>query len=194
MDQSRRKLLKLLAATPIYLTFGFAGVALMRFAKPSMAPLGVFDAADEPEQTENALFTKDLFPEPWICLEFMYNLKIKVFSPQKEEIRSIPGFILRLGDDQIVAYSRECPRGKGCYLNFVKKSVENCGCATETKECCCSIKVKNPVLVCCCHMDTYDLANDAECIRGPSPARPKRIEVIVHGDQITLGRLESSIV
>lgn len=189
MDQSRRKLLKILAGAPMLLTVGFAGEALMRFAKPSMAQNGLFDPADEPEQIIKAKFTKDMFPEPWTCLPFMYNLKYKVFSPQQEEIRRTPAFIVRLPDDQFVAFNRECPRGRGCYLNYVTESIENCGCGTAGKQCCCAMKTDHPVFVCCCHMDVYDTVT-GECLRGPSPQRPKRIDVIVQGDHITLGRME----
>ncbi|MDX2106133.1 MAG: Rieske 2Fe-2S domain-containing protein [Candidatus Melainabacteria bacterium] len=194
MDPSRRNLLKLLAGAPLLLTAGFAGEALMRFAKPSMKAGGIFDPADEPELAIPPLFSKEYFPEPWTCLPFMYTIKYKIFNPENEEIRSIPAFIVRLNDDRIHAYSRECPRGRGCILNFVKESIRNCGCGTNFKKCCCNIELNNPALVCCCHMDVYDLANDGACVRGPSPRRPKKIEVFIDGEQITVGRMENLIV
>lgn len=183
-----------MAGAPLILTFGFSCDAVIRFLKPTMKPLGVFDPADEPLQTMGAVFSTEDFPEPWTCLPFMYSMKIKVYSPEQEETRNIPGFMIRLADEQFVAYNRECPRGKGCMLNFVKESIRDCGCGTSFKKCCCNIEVNNPVLVCCCHMDTYDLAKDGECIRGPSPKRPKQFELVFQGERITIGRLESTIV
>jgi len=183
LDPSRRNLIKLLAGAPLLLTAGFAGEALMRFAKPSMKAGGFFESSDQPEQIMPPVFVKEFFPEPWICLEFMYTMKVKVFSPQQEEIRSIPSFIIRLDDERIVAYDRECPHGPGCLLNFVRNPREHY-----------DLDVNNPALICCCHNDAFDLANDGASLGCRFHKRPRQFEVLVHGDRITIGKLDASII
>jgi len=74
MNRSRRQLLKLLVGAPLLLTAGFAGEALMRFAKPSMKAGGIFDPADVPMSATNLTFNKDLLPEPWTCIPFRPGL------------------------------------------------------------------------------------------------------------------------
>ncbi len=194
MDQSRRKLLKLLAATPLYLTFGLAGTALMRFAKPSMSPLGVFDPADEPESAIKIVFQKDDLPEPWTCIPFDYQMKIKIFNPQEEEIRKIPSFLIRLGDGEIVAYSRKCPRGKNCNLVYLPHPKERCGCAPKGQYCCCTFDIDNPVLMCACDGSIFDLARNGKVLLGRAPRPPRRYELKISANTIAIERLEQGSI
>jgi Rieske Fe-S protein len=190
MDQSRRKLLKLLAVTPLYLTFGLAGTALMRFAKPSMSPLGVFDPADVPVSATKESFQLSDFPKPWTCIPFVYQMKITLFSPEKEEIRKIPGYVIRTQTDEIVAYSRICPKG-GCILNYLPNGVQNCGCAKEDKNCCCARNA--PALICPSAHTVFDLSSE-QVIGGSSWRPPRKFELDVQHDYVSIVRLESSAI
>lgn len=191
MDQSRRKLLKLLAATPLYLTFGLAGTALMRFAKPSMSPLGVFDPADLPTNASKDSFHLSDFPNPWTCIPFVYHMKITLFSPEKEEIRKIPGYVIRTQTDEIVAYSRLCPKD-GCILSYLPNGVQNCGCAKEDKNCCCARNT--PALVCPSLHTVFDLTTE-QVIGGSSWRPPRKFELEMQKDTFAIVRLEiNSIV
>jgi len=195
MDQSRRKILKFIAAAPLTLTFGFAGEALLRFAKPSMKPGGVFDAADRPTFEREVYFYPFDFPEPWTAIPFMFPMKVALFSPQKYEIRKIPGYIVALPNGTFAAYSRVCP-ARGCgYLNFVPNPMNyHCGCVPKSQHCCCASDVPNPVLVCPCDGSTFDLAQEGRIVQGPAPRPPYRFEVQHIGDKITILDVEHGIV
>lgn len=190
MDQSRRKFLKVLASSPIFLTFGFASTALMRFAKPTMSPLGIFEPADEPESVTKIVFRKDDLPEPWTCIPFTYQMKIKIFNPQEEEIRRIPSFLIRLGDGEIVAYSRRCPRRKGCTVSYLPNPKEGCGCAPKGQNCCCAFDIDNPVLMCACDGSIFDLAQNGKVLWGRAPRPPHRFDLRIQGDDIAILQIE----
>jgi Rieske Fe-S protein len=163
MDQSRRNILKFVAAAPLALTFGFAGEALMRFAKPSMKPLGLFDSSDQPGCAIQPVFVQRDFPEPWTCIPFLFPLKITEFNPEQQEICKIPGFIIRLPCGEFVAYSRICP-ARGCVINYVREHLNECRChpcSGIEQKCCCITGLTNPALICPCDGSTFDLARDA---------------------------------
>jgi hypothetical protein len=50
-----------MATAPLMITLGFAGEALMRFAKPTMKPFGLFDPADLPNTGLPAVFSLATF-------------------------------------------------------------------------------------------------------------------------------------
>jgi Rieske Fe-S protein len=190
MDQSRRQILKFIAGAPLVLTFGFAGEALLRFAKPSMKPFGVFDQSDQPSVAlPVATFELRDFPQPWTCIPFMYQIKFAEFNPEQKVVRTIPGFLIRLSGDEIVAYSRICPRD-GSILNYVPNA-RNCGCHPLKPLCCaCAVEVDNPVLICPCDLSTYDLALNGRVIRGPGPRPPRKFQLDRQGDMISVVSLE----
>jgi len=168
MNQSRRQILKFIAAAPLTLTFGLAGEALLRFAKPSMRPGGVFDPADMPTSIQTPVYTLADFQEPWTCIPFMFHMKVTEFNPEQQELRTIPGYVIRTQTNDIVAYSRICPL-RGCgYLQFIPDlSKYNCGCVPASERCCCA--VSNPVLMCPCDGSIYDLTRDGKVLRGSKP-------------------------
>ncbi len=194
MDKSRRHLLKIMAAAPLFITFGFAGEALARFAKPTMKPSGIFDPSDQPSAVITPEFHDSDLPVEWACLPFIYRMKIPTFSPEKEVIREIPGYILRLPDDRIVAYSRLCPRGRGCILNYIRHPRRRCGCAPEGEYCCCTVDIDNPVFVCNRDASAFDIANEGRVIRGPAPRPPVSFQLDRKGNFVSVVRLESSCI
>ena len=60
MDQSRRRVLKFIAAAPMTLTFAFLGDGLLRYIEPTMKPFGVFDPANHIRDQERHLAHKYL--------------------------------------------------------------------------------------------------------------------------------------
>lgn len=196
MDQSRRQFLKVMAAAPLIIPFGLAASPLMRYLKPTMSPLGFFDAADQPGSSEDVYFKLNDLPTEWTCLPFMFHMKVTEFNPEQQEIREIPGFIVRLSKDKIVAYSRICPKVHGyrCILNWVQNPNRNCGCAPTAERCCCFVNVSNPVLMCSCTNTAFDLANEGRVIHGSAPRPPRKFDLERRGDKIAVVRLEPGAV
>jgi Rieske Fe-S protein len=194
MDQSRRQFLKIMAAAPLILPFGLTASPIMRFLKPTMSPLGFFDPSDQPASADGVSFTLSDFPEPWTCIPFMFRMKITEFNPEQQEIREIPAFIIRLQGNEIAAYSRICTR-HGCILNYVANpSNFNCGCASTAKDCCCSYKLNNPVLICPVDLSMFDLAREGLVVRGPAPRPPRKFELDRQGNKIAIVCLEGGVI
>jgi Rieske Fe-S protein len=191
---SRRAMLKAVACAPLMLTFGFVASPLARFLKPTMHPGGFFQTPDLPTAGNKVYFSVYDFPNDWVCIPFMFDLKYVVFNPQQEEIRRVPGFIVRVAPNEIVAFSRICPRhGPSCILNFVDTSRGyNCGCSkTNTKRCCaCAPDFKNPVLVCPCDHSAFDLADGGRVIAGRAPRPPRQFYLSRQETFISIDGLE----
>jgi Rieske Fe-S protein len=189
MDQTRRQILKFIAAAPLTLTFGFAGEGLMRFAKPSMKPFGFFDPADMPTGTGKEVFSVKDFPAPWTCIPFMYRMKITELNQERHVFRDIPAFAIRLTGPEIVAYSRICPRDGG--ILYYRANPRNCGCHKELTRCCgCAIEADSPVLVCSNDLSVFDLAHGGRVIQGPAPRPPRKFQLDRDGDRIAVVSLE----
>ncbi len=194
MDQSRRKILKFIASAPLTLTFGFAGEALMRFAKPSMKPFGLFDPSDQPTCPDQPVFGLSDLPEPWTCIPFLFRMKITEFNPEQQEIRKIPGFLIRLPGHEIVAYSRVCPAG-GCILNYVTDSRNHhCHCAGCGQRCSCFDHFENPALICPSDGSAFDVARDARVVCGPARRPPRKFQLDIQGDRIAVVHLEAGSI
>src|SRR5947207_1604365 len=111
---SRRTALKLIASAPLAITFGLVVSPLMRFLKPTMEPLNFLQKADMPQTNSPVVFDAEAdFPVDWVCLPFTFVLTYVEFNPEKEVNRQIPCFIIRIPNNEIVAYSRICPK-RGC--------------------------------------------------------------------------------
>lgn len=194
MDQSRRQILKLIAVAPVALSVGFAGEALMRFVKPTMKPFGMFDPADLPVSAIREAFDKSDFPEPWTCIPFVFQMKIAVFNPEQAEVREIPAYIIRLQDEDIVAYSRVCP--KGCrYLNYIPEPRKCSHCNTQRGRdlCCCGFAVDNPVLKCPKCWSIFDLARKGQILCGRAPRPPVEFKLDLDGESIVIASLQERI-
>ncbi len=196
MSQSRRQFLKIIAAAPLILPLGLTASPLMRYLKPTMSPLGFCDPADQPDCADLLAFTMSDFPQPWTCLPFMFPTKITEFNPEQQEIREIPAFIIRTQGNEIVAYSRICPKMHGykCVLNWEPNPSRNCGCAPTDDRCCCFVKVNNPVLMCSCTHTAFDLANDGRVIHGSAPRPPRRFELEKKQNMIFVVRPEAGAI
>lgn len=187
-EVSRRTVLKFAAAAPLLLTFGLAASPLARFLKPTMKPGGFFQEADFPVGTDRIEFNLADFPYDGVCLPFEYRLKFNVFGPQREEIRNIPAFAVRIAPDEIVAFSRFCPR-RGCLLSY--KTHYCCGCVESTiQDCNCPEKKQGMVMVCPNDHSVFDVTQDGRVLSGPAPRPPRRFKIIRQGDRIAIGEIE----
>ncbi|MBK7746460.1 MAG: Rieske (2Fe-2S) protein [Candidatus Obscuribacter sp.] len=193
MDQSRRRVLKFIAAAPMTLTFAFLGDGLLRYIKPTMKPFGVFDPADMPAGTGREVFSTSDFPAPWTCIPFIFRQQHVEFNSEKQVIKEIPAFAIRLAGDEIVAYSRRCPL-RGCILNF-RSNPRNCGCHPQRVRCCeCAVEADNPVLFCPCDLSVFDLTQGGRVIQGPAPRPPRKFQLHRQGDLIAIGNLECGYI
>jgi len=191
--RSRRAVLKMIAGAPLVITFGLLASPLMRFLKPTMKPGNFFQAADLPTADQPPLFNQRDFPEIWSCLPFMLPMKYLVFNPEQYEIREIPGFAIRTGNNQIVAFSRICPKQRDHILNYVyvrPTADGSCGCADKICKGDCIGYAKNPVLICPCDHSVFDVSNDGRVLRGPAPYPARQFTVDRNGDWISISRLE----
>lgn len=194
MNQTRRQILKILAAAPLILPLGLTASPIMRYLKPTMKPLGFFDPPDLSGCDEEIHFNQSDFPVPWTCIPFMFPMKFLEFNPEKQVVREIPAFILRLSNNEIVAFSRICPY-RGCILNYVPNPrAFNCGCGTKIKRCCCAVDALNPVMECPCDLSVFDLANEGRVIRGPAPRPARMFDLHRRKDKIAIVRLDYPVI
>jgi hypothetical protein len=206
--QSRRAVLKMLAGAPLLLTFGMVSSPLMHYLKPTMSPLDFFQPADFPAAARAILFNRNEFPEIWSCVPFMFSMKYPIFNPEQYEIRKIPGFAIRVGDKQIVAFSRTCPlhgvtfrTSESCtqhdapnhYLNYIRpKAHGSCGCGDRNCGGDCIGRSKTPVLVCPRDGSVFDVCNNGIVLRGPAWGKPRQFVVEHDGDTLRIARFEDA--
>lgn len=112
----------------------------------------------------------------------MFKQTYKEYNPEGMEVRKIPGFVVKLPDGDVVAYSRICPH-LGCIFNFVK----------DPQECLKGYNYlpKGPVFACPCHLSVYDIAQGGKVVSGPAPRPPRRFDVQKDGDNIKIVSLEA---
>lgn len=182
----RRTMLKTVAAIPLALTFGLLLSPFLRFLRPTLGPLDILGKSDQPLAEEPIPeFTDDMFPEAWTALPFMFNQKYIEYNPELKEVRTIPGYIVKLPNGEIVAYSRICPH-LGCIFNFVKDPEE---CAKGY-----NYKPDGPVFACPCHLSVYDIAQAGKVVSGPAPRPPRKFELERVGNKITVKSLEAGSI
>lgn len=187
--RSRRAVLKMIAGAPLLFSFGLATSPLMRYLKPTMKPLDYFQAADLPAADPPALFNWRDFPEIWTCLPFMLPMKYLVFNPEQYEIRKIPGFAIRIDNNELVAFSRICPVNRNHVLNYedVRPTANgSCGCADNTCKGDCIGHAKNSFLICPCDRSIFDVGNNGRVLRGPAPYPARQFTVSRNGDLISI--------
>jgi len=191
---SRRAVLKMIAGGPLVLSFGMVASPLMRFAKPTMKPLDYFQGADMATPHKPVQFSWSDLPESWTCLPFQVQMRYLVFNAEQYEIRTIPGFIIRLPNDQIVAFSRICPRG--ChFLNYVIPTASgSCGCADLTCAGYCISYARNPSLICPQDRSAFDLTKDGCVTYGPARRPPRQFTLKFNGDVISITGFEPGTI
>jgi Rieske Fe-S protein len=191
--RSRRAILKMMVGAPLFVTSGMLASPLMRFLKPTMKPGNFFQAADLPAAEQPPLFNQSDFPEIWSCLPFMFPMKYLVFNPEQYEIRKIPSFVIRTGTQQIVAFSRICPKQSDHILNYVLPTANgSCGCADNSCKGDCIGHSKTPVLICPCDESIFDVSDNGRVLYGPATRAARRFTVDRNGDWISITCLEAN--
>lgn len=183
---TRRLALKTLASIPLAFTFGLAVSPLLRYLRPTIKPLDLTQASDQPAPLEPVSFTDADFSADWTCIPFMFNQSYKEYNPEGLEVRKVPGFAVKLPKEyggDVVAYSRICPH-LGCIFNYVPDPAEvargyNYSGATR------------PMFCCPCHLSVYDIANGGKVVSGPAPRPPRSFEIKREGDKVTISKLEA---
>lgn len=182
---SRRVLLKTVAAVPLAFTFGLAFSPLFRFLLPTRKPLDLLGPSDQPAALEAVKFTDKDFPDPWTCIPFMFQQTYKEYNPEGREVRKIPGYIVKLPNGEVVAYSRICPH-LGCIFNFVnEREVASKGYNYTPAT------WDGPVFACPCHLSVYDILQNGKVVSGPAPRPPRKFEIKKEGGTYTVISLEA---
>lgn len=182
----RRTILKTVAAVPLAMTFGLLISPFLRFLRPTLGPLDILGKSDQPlAEPPIPTFTDADFPEPWTCIPFTFNQKYLEYNPELKEVRTIPGFIVKLPNGDVEAYSRICPH-LGCIFNFVKEPEE---CAKGY-----NYKPAGPVFACPCHLSVYDIAHGGKVISGPAPRPPRKFQLKKEGGKIEITSLEAGSI
>lgn len=182
----RRTVLKTVAAIPLAVTFGLLASPFLRFLRPTLGPLDILGKSDQPLAEPPIPSFKDSdFPEPWTCIPFMFNQKYIEYNPEAKEVRTIPGFIVKLPNNDVVAYSRICPH-LGCIFNFVKDPIE---CLKGY-----NFQPAGPVFACPCHLSVYDIAQGGKVVSGPAPRPPRKFEIKRDGDKYEILSLEAGSI
>jgi nitrite reductase/ring-hydroxylating ferredoxin subunit len=121
----------------------------------------------------------------------MLPMKYLVFNPEQYEVRKIPSFVIRTGKNEIIAFSRICPRDHDHILNFVLPRADgSCGCLDQSCKGYCIGYAKTPSLVCPCDKSVFDVANNGRAICG-SAYYARQLSVSRNGKWISIERLEN---
>lgn len=185
-DKTRRTMLRVIAGTPVALTVTVLASPVLRFLRPTLAPLDMLGSSDQPDADPPIpTFSEDMLPSPWTCIPFVFNQSYTVYNPEAKEVRTVPGFIVRLPNNDIVAYSRICPH-LGCIFNFVKDPEE---CEKSY-----NYKPNGPVFACPCHLSVYDIAQAGKVVSGPAPRPPRKFELKREDNQIRVVSLEAGSI
>ncbi|MBS1953828.1 MAG: hypothetical protein JST89_06580 [Cyanobacteria bacterium SZAS-4] len=193
--RSRRTVLKILAGAPLFITFGLVASPLMRFLKPTMKPENFFQEPDLPTADRPPLFNISEFPDAFFWLPFSFPMKYLVFNPEQHEIRQIPGLLVKLQTNEVVAYSRICPKQRSHILSYldVRPMLPGCGCADKSCLGACIGYAKGPVLLCPHGCGIFDVSDNGRVLKG-STRPPRQFAVDRSVDWITITGLKEPVI
>jgi Rieske Fe-S protein len=180
---TRRTILKTVAALPLAATFGLLASPFLRFLLPTRKPLDILGKSDQPlAEPPIPIFTDADLKDTWTCIPFMFTQSYIEYNPEGKEMRQIPGYIVKIPNGDVVAYSRICPH-LGCIFNFVKEPEE---CKKGY-----NFLPAGPVFACPCHLSVYDIAQGGKVVSGPAPRPPRSFEVKKEGSEYKVLSLEA---
>lgn len=197
MKFERRDFIKTLLAIPVI--GGIASLFIspfVRYLKPSSGPLAtaeVFKQPDKPSPVREVSFSVADFPTPWSFKYFMFQESNREYTSVGEQIKTIPGVIVRTpsaGDKaDFVVFSRVCPH-LGCVFNFVPVEEE------VAKGYNYAPPPGQKVFACPCHLSVYDpMQTDTKgrgkVVSGPAPRSPFKFNFVQQGDRVVVSSLES---
>lgn len=210
----RRGFLKLLLSLPVVGALGLFVSPLVRYLRPSLGPLastragledgtlnpvgneGLFLKPDIPTRERDVVFKLSDFSGPWSSQTFTFGQRSKEYSFKQYQSIRIPGFVVRLPEDQpdgkpnFHVVSRICPH-MGCVFNFIppeKASEYNYNQAV------------NPLFACPCHLSVFDPLQEqnaggkdlrGKVVSGPAPRPPRYFEWNIEGDDLVITAVET---
>jgi Rieske Fe-S protein len=210
----RRDFLKLLLSLPVVGALGLFVSPLARYLRPSLGPLanttakledgniapvgdsGLFQTPDVPTRERDVVFNIADFPQPWSSQTFTFGQKSKEYSFKQYQSIRIPGFAVRLPEDQanglpnFVVFSRICPH-MGCVFNYIEAEK-----ATEYNY----TQAVNPLFACPCHLSVFDPLKKqsvgsqnlrGKVVSGPAPRPPRYFEWNIEGEQLVITAVET---
>lgn len=122
-------------------------------------------------------------------------MKYVVFNPEQYEIRNIPGFVMRLETNQVVAFSRISPKQRDHILNYVSVQPNgSCGCADKSCESACIGYLKTSALICPCDDTAYDVSDNGRVIRGSANYPARQFTIDRNGEWISINTLERIVI
>lgn len=195
MNFERRDFLKVLLSIPVIGGIvAFLMSPFVRYLKPSSGPtatMEVFKQPDLPQPVKIIKFPVSDFPTPWSFKYFMFQETNREYSSVGEQIKTIPGAVVRLPGDglKFVVYSRVCPH-LGCVFNFVPDEHEVAKGYNYTP------KPGQKVFACPCHLSVYDpMQSDTKgtgkVVSGPAPRSPFKFNFEVDDNFLAIESLES---
>jgi len=213
---NRRAFLKLLLSVPVLGALGLFVSPLFRYLRPTSGPLaqtgldttsknwqdwkgkgGLFSQPDMPTREREVAFSLAEFPAPWSFKTFTFGQKSREYSFNQYQSIKIPGFVVRLPQDQpdgkpnFHVVSRICPH-MGCVFNFLPDPKTAAQYNYD--------KAKNPLFACPCHLSVFDPLQEqavgtkelrGKVVSGPAPRPPRGFEWVVDGDKLLINAVEA---
>lgn len=179
---TRRDLLKFFLALPVLGTLFAALSPLLRFLKPSIKPFNFMQPPDLPKSLEPVVFDLSLFPNDFDFQAFNFTQVNKEFTALGQQIRQIPGFAVKLPNNDFAIYSRICPH-LGCVFNFVKNPDDVAKGY--------NFRPNGPVFACPCHLSVFDILQEGKVVSGPAPRPPRKFYFKVENNKLVITDLES---
>lgn len=213
----RRAFLKLLLSLPVVGALGLFVSPLVRYLRPTLGPLakttvdtdfsnpvkpeisgasGLFSTPDMPQREKEVAFPLGNFQKPWDFQTFTFGQRSKEYSFKQYQSIRIPGFVVRLPQDQpdgqpnFHVVSRICPH-MGCVFNFISPEK-----APEYNY----NQAQNPLFACPCHLSVFDPLQQQDAgggpirgkvVSGPAPRPPRYFEWAIRGNELVISAVES---
>ncbi len=212
---NRRDFLKIIASIPILGGFALLATPLFRYLRPTSGPLastrlkmdgdftewtgegGLFSNPDMPEAESQVAFSVSDFEGPYSFKEFTFGQSSKEYTFKHFQSTKIPGFIVRLPEDQdngqpdFIVVSRICPH-MGCVFNFLPNAADVSAY---------NYNADHPHFACPCHLSVFDpLAKQnigggvelrGKVVSGPAPRPPRMFTWAIEGNTLMITEAES---
>ncbi len=213
---NRRAFLKLLLSVPVLGALGLFVSPLFRYLRPTSGPLtstgldtsaenpldwkgqgGLFSQPDMPTREREVSFALSEFPKPWSFKTFTFGQKSREYSFNQYQSIKIPGFVVRLPEDQsdgqpdFYVVSRICPH-MGCVFNFLPEPEA----AAEYNY----SQAKSPLFACPCHLSVFDPLQEqnadgkdlpGKVVSGPAPRPPRGFDWNIDGAKLVINAVEA---
>ena len=213
----RRTFLKILLGIPVLGTLALYASPVLRYLRPSTGPIsdtkidltsknwqdwqgdgGLFAKPDQAESERPIEFAMNKFPGPWSSQTFTFRMRSKEYTFQHFQTTKIPGFVVRLPEDQadgkpdFIIVSRICPH-MGCVYNFLSNPAD---AALYNYP-----QAKTPHFACPCHLSVFDPLQKQDAgggnmlrgkvVSGPAPRPPRQFTYEATDETLRIIKAES---